>query len=306
MDVELRHLRYFVAVAKELHFGRAAASLHMAQPPLSQQIQRLEYLLDTQLLVRTSRSVALTAAGGTLYERARALLAQAGRDFEEVSRIGRGEQGRLDVGFVSSALALGPIESVRRFRDFYPLVQVQLHEGFTSALLTRVRRGELDVATVRDPGEHAGVMLTHLLSEPLVAVLPADHPLSREQVVAGAQLANNPFVLYPPSAGEHAHRLNLRPLTDAGHRPNIAQEASSWATIMHLVGAGMGVSIAPTSATLAPPETVRIVPLARTTVQTSLYLATRVEENRPVVKRFLDVSAQLGGQPRDARPTGHA
>src|SRR5438067_13057030 len=113
-DVDLRQLRAFLAVADELHFGRAAALLRIAQPALSQQIRRTERALGVDLFVRTSRSVALTPAGRVLHGRARSLLAQAARDLDETVRVGRGEVGRLDVGFVVSALPLGPIERVQR------------------------------------------------------------------------------------------------------------------------------------------------------------------------------------------------
>src|SRR3954447_6480021 len=116
MDLELRHLRYFVAVAEELHFGRAAARLHMAQPPLSQQIRRLEAIAGARLLDRTSRSVALTPAGDAVLTRARPLLAAADESVAEAARIGRGEAGHLDVGFVSSAITLGVPERIQAFR----------------------------------------------------------------------------------------------------------------------------------------------------------------------------------------------
>ena len=159
MDLEPRALRPFLAVADSLHFGRAAETLRIAQPALSQQIRRLERDLGVELFVRTSRSVALTPAGRVLRDRARALLAQGEKDAEEVVRVARGEQGRLDVGFVSSALPLGPVRRVQQLREEHPLVRVHLTEGWTAHLLERLdvvgqaahdRRG----APVGDPAGH--------------------------------------------------------------------------------------------------------------------------------------------------------
>lgn len=128
-EVDLRQLRAFLALADELHFGRAAVDLGIAQPALSQLIRRVEVALGVELFARTSRSVALTPAGRVLQGRARSLLAQARRDLDETVRVGRGEAGRLDVGFVVSALPLGPIERVQRFRERFPLVRVEAHRG---------------------------------------------------------------------------------------------------------------------------------------------------------------------------------
>jgi DNA-binding transcriptional LysR family regulator len=291
IEVELRHLRYFLAVADELHFGRAAASLQIVQPALSQQIKKLEQAVGATLLARTSRSVVLTPAGEALRDRARALLTQARRDLDEVARIGRGEQGRLDVGFVSSAVGVGPIQSIRRFRDLYPGVEVQLHEGFTSQLIARLGRSEIDVATVRDPDGHPGIRATALLSEPFVAILPVGHPGARHTGIGGAELAEEPFVLYPRSAGETAYRRNLEAVTETGRQPRIAQEASNWNTIMHLVGAGLGVTIAPRSAATAAPATVAVCPLNGTAARSTLYLIARKDDTRPIIARFAEIAS---------------
>lgn len=294
MDVELRSLRQFLAVAEELHFGRAAERLHLAQPALSQQIRKLERELDVRLFARTSRSVALTPAGELLRDRARALLAQAAKDLAEVTSLGHGEQGRLDVGFVSSALPLGPVEAVQRFRARYPLVRVHVHEAFTDRLLTRIQRGEIDIAMVRDPERRAGVRLTVLRGEPFVGVVPADHPLADRDSISGAELADDQFVYFPREAGAHAYELNLSPVTESGRRPRITQEASTWATVLHMVGAGLGVTVAPLSATPAAPDAVRVLRLEGTGARSSLCWATRADDDRPVLRNFTDLSEQDG------------
>ncbi len=156
--------------------------LRIAQPALSQQIRRTERDLGVDLFVRTSRSVALTAAGRVLQGRARSLLDQAARDVDEVVRVGRGEAGRLDVGFVVSALPLGPIERVQAFRQRYPLVRVELTEGYSSTLLARTVRGELDLAVLRDPDPDPAVRFLPFRSEPFVAAVPHGHRLAERGV----------------------------------------------------------------------------------------------------------------------------
>ncbi|QLY32807.1 LysR family transcriptional regulator [Nocardia huaxiensis] len=285
--VELRHLRYFLAVASELHFGRAAARLHIAQPALTQQIQRLETLLGTRLFDRTSRSVALTPAGAVLRERATAILGHADRDLDEVTRIGQGSQGRLYLGFVPSVLPLEPLRGVREFRERYPLVQVELVEGFTTRLMEQLGHGALDTAIVRDPDPQPGIHTAPLVTEPFMAVLPADHPDAGRDSITGAELGDNPLVFFPRAAGGLAHDKNLAPLLDAGCRPRVVQEGTTWTTILYLVAQGLGVTIAPRSATFTAPDTVRIVPLAGTEASTTIYVATRADDDRALIRNFL-------------------
>ena len=285
-DPELRLLRTFVAVADELHFGRAAARLHVAQPAISQQVRRLERDLGVQLLTRTSRSVALTPAGRVLRDRARSLLGQARRDVAEVVRVGRGEQGRLDVGFVSSALPLGPIDHVQRFRERYPLVSVELTEGYTSQLVELLVRGSLDVAMVRDPDPRDDLTCTPFAVERFVAVVPADHRLAGRARIGGAELAGDPFVFYPAGAGALAVERNLAPVVGGGRVPAVVQEASSWPTLLHLVAAGIGVTLAPESAQVGAPEGVVVIPLEDGGHRSELVWAVRSGDDRAVLHNF--------------------
>ena len=296
-QLELRHLRYFVVVAEELHFGRAAERLHMAQPPLSQQIRRLEELIGTALFDRTSRRVALTAAGSAFLERSRRLLDQAASDIDEAGRIGRGEQGRLDIGFISSAIPLGITERVHAFRSHYPAVHVQLHEGFTALILGRLLAGEIDMGVVRDSEPHPALSTSLLATEPFVAVVPVDHPAARQGTLDAAVLRDDPFVFYPRAAGERAYLLNLEPCRDAGYDPRVVQEASSWVTILHLVGAGLGVSIAPASATLNAPASVRSIPLAGVHAESEVQLVQRAADTRAILTNFLQVPVATDATP---------
>ncbi|GAA3333876.1 LysR family transcriptional regulator [Curtobacterium albidum] len=287
MDVDLRQLRAFLAVADELHFGRAASRLRLAQPALSQQIRRTERDLGVDLFVRTSRSVALTPAGHVLQGRARSLLDQVERDLDEVVRVGRGEAGRLDVGFVVSALPLGPIERVQAFRQRYPLVRVELSEGYSSTLLARIVRGELDLAVLRDPDPTPAVRFRPFRSEPFVAAVPRGHRLADRTAIHGAELVDDPFVFFPAVAGSVATERNLAPVVVEGRRPRVVQEATTWATVLHLVGAGLGVTVAPESATLAAPDTVVLLPLRDDPHRSELVWAVRADDDREILRNFI-------------------
>ncbi len=287
MDVDLRQLRAFLAVADELHFGRAASRLRIAQPALSQQIRRTERDLGVDLFVRTSRSVALTPAGHVLQGRARSLLDQVERDLDEVVRVGRGEAGRLDVGFVVSALPLGPIERVQAFRQRYPLVRVELSEGYSSTLLARIVRGELDLAVLRDPDPTPAVRFRPFRSEPFVAAVPRGHRLADRKAIRGAELVDDPFVFFPAVAGSVATERNLAPVVVEGRRPRVVQEATTWATVLHLVGAGLGVTVAPESATLAAPDTVVLLPLRDDPHRSELVWAVRADDDREILRNFI-------------------
>jgi DNA-binding transcriptional LysR family regulator len=243
--VELRHLRYFVAVAEELHFGRAALRLHLAQPPLSQQIRKLEEILGYPLFERTSRSVALTAAGRAFLERAQRTLRNVHRDIEETRSIGRGEVGSLHIGFVGSAMLTILPAIFRTYREGYPGVRLHLHESFTAKVIEELQNGTLDAGLLRDGDPVEGLIAKTIYSEPFVAVLPARHPCARQKSISPAALRGEPFVYYPRSAGTRAFEKPLSLCEEHGFRPQIVQEASNWLTILRLIGSGLGVSIAP-------------------------------------------------------------
>jgi DNA-binding transcriptional LysR family regulator len=299
MELELRHLRYFVAVAEELHFGRAAVRLHMAQPPLSQQIQRLEAVVGTPLLARTSRSVALTPAGVAFLERARRILAAAREGVEEAARIGRGEAGHLDVGFVSSAITLGVPERIQAFRAAFPDVRLQLYEGQTALTVRRLMERSIDTGVVRDAEPQPGLVVEALASEPYVAVVPHSHPKAGAARIGAGALRDDPFVFYPRRAGELAHQRNLQACYDAGYEPQVVQEAEHWLTAFHLVGTGIGVTVAPASAAQVAPATVRVLPLTGARTRSEVQLITRAGDDRTLVKNF--ASGARGSAGRAAR-----
>jgi DNA-binding transcriptional LysR family regulator len=258
----------------------------MAQPPLSQQIRKLEAAVGCPLLARTSRSVALTPAGEAFLLRARRVLAATQEGVEEAARIGRGEAGHLDVGFVSSAITLGVPQRIQAFRSRYPDVRLQLHEGMTSQTVGRLLDRSIDMGVVRDAEQQPGVVVETLATEPFVAVLPATHPHAADERVAAGALRDDPFVFYPRRAGELAYQRNLQACFDAGYEPRIVQEATHWLTVFHLVGAGIGITIAPASAADIAPPTVRPVPLAGGSARSEVQLIVRERDDRAMVANF--------------------
>src|SRR5271156_4899934 len=256
-DIEIRHLRYFIAVAEELHFGRAAMRLHIAQPPLSQQIRRLEEMLGHALFLRTSREVRLTAAGEELLERARYTLKKIEADVAAAQRIGRGEAGAMTVGFIGSGMLTPVPKMLGRYRRQYPQVDLQLREFYTTRLVDALLEGTVDVGFLRDAGETDGLKVEVLLAEPFVVVLPRKHPLADQKTVAVKSLQHEPFVLFARSYGSVAWKKTVDVCEAHGFTPRVVQEAPQWLTIMTLVGAGLGVTIAPACVKkLAVPDTV--------------------------------------------------
>src|SRR6202046_108380 len=183
-DIELRHLRYFVAVAEELHFGRAAARLHLAQPPLSQQIRKLEELLGYALFARTSRSVSLTPAGEALLQRARRTLRNVQRDIDETRSIARGDVGSLHIGFVGSAMLASLPGIFRTYGKAYPQVRLHLHESFTSMVIEGLENGTLDAGILRDGDPWDGMHVTTIFTEPFVAVRAANHRRANQYTIS--------------------------------------------------------------------------------------------------------------------------
>ena len=250
--MELRHFRYFVALAEELHFTRAAARLGISQPPLSQQIRQMEAALDTPLFERNRRRVTLTEAGRLLLPEARATLAQAARAETVARRAGRGEIGDLRVGLFASAPLL-PVFArlVLAFRQRLPDVHLALQEGPTLWQVDAMQRRELDVAFLRCPAASdlpPGFAATELFREPLVVVMRRDHPLAQGgDPLPIAALAGQPMVFFPRTLGTMLHGQLTALCRRAGFAPTIAQEARENSTLMGLVAAGLGLTVVPQS-----------------------------------------------------------
>ncbi len=245
--MDLRHLRYFVTVADELHFGRAAARLHMAQPPLSQQIKRLERELGLQLFERTRRKVELTLAGEILLAEARRAVTQADRVLDLARDVRTGEAGRVRIGFVGSAL-YGPLPALlQALRRQAPEITLSILEMETGPQLTGLVDDRLDLGFMRPPESVSPLAVRVLLSEELIAVLPQQHPHPGGEPVPLTALAAEPFVLFTASHGQGYWNVVMRACASAGFVPQVVYEAEHVHTMVGIVASGMGVSLVPAS-----------------------------------------------------------
>lgn len=288
--MDLRRLQMFVAVAEELHFTRAAERLSMAQPPLSQQIRRLERELGVRLLTRTSRKVELTAAGRQLLEGARELFAKRSEVVNAVKRAAGGETGVLRLGAGASA-AFGVIARlVRAFRSAYPDVAVELDELESDSIIAGLILGELDVAIIRGPFSHAELATRPLLREPLQLVIPSHHRLANCREADLRAFADEEFILFPRHSAPGLHDSITSLCLAAGFSPRIRQEAQSWASIVGLVGAGLGCTIAPESAAAIKSDDVLFKPIKGLRAEAELMLACHAKSVTPAAKRFIEVA----------------
>lgn len=286
--IELTHLRYFVAVAEELHFGRAAARLHMAQPPLTRQMQMLEARLQCRLLERTSRSTRLTPAGAELLQRARVLLAGAEQSLETVQRVGRGEEGVLTLATAPSFLLQSVPRLIRKFRKRYPRVEFRLHEMASSAIWQAVEAGTADLGLIRGAERSAGVESHLRWKEPMVAIVGVDHRVGERAEIGIGELRKEPFVLFPRLIGPSFHDEVMAHCRRAGFVPEVVQEARQWSSILSLVGAGMGVSVGPASVEALMPQEVNCVPLRG--FRTSAQLISRKGATDPALQNFVAIA----------------
>ncbi len=287
--MELRHLRYFVAVAEELHFTRAALRLNIAQPPLSQQIRALEDELGVQLFLRTRRSVALTDAGQALLVRAREMLAASHALPGELQRVARGEVGLLRIGF-SSTLPLTKVlrDVVADHRRTHPDVALNLREMHSQRQFHGLLRGELDVGLVRyNEDAPEGIRTRLLRRDPLRLVVPATHRFARRKSVAIAECRDEAFIGFPGDAGTGTGPLLKRLCAQAGFDPRIAQEAREATTQIGLVAAGLGLAVLPGPLEAVRIEGVHYVALKDAGALLVMSVATRADEASERVLQFV-------------------
>ena len=251
--MEYRHLKFFVAVAEELHFTRASVRLHIAQPHLSQEIRRLEREIGVELFVRTKRSVALTSAGHAFLERVRILMDDTAGAVYAAQRASRGETGRIRLGFVTvAALDVVP-NATARFRSAYPDVELLLKDVQSDEGLEAVRAGQLDLCLLHPPRIVDPALNTETIwLEPLVAVLPPKHPLADKQRVSLRRLKSEPWVLVHREIASRLHDEVIAACAAAGFEPRVAQRTRRLTTTISMVASGIGVALLQiTSARLA-------------------------------------------------------
>lgn len=248
MNIELRHLRYFIAVAEELHFGHAAARLNISQPPLSQQIQILEQQIGARLFARTNRSVSLTEAGRQFLADSRQILSQVDAAAARAARLHHGETGELRIGFTSSAPFIKAVsDTLSTFRRRYPDVHIQTRETNTREQIVPLNEGALDLGLMRNTQLPDTLVWERVLREPLLAMVPRDHPLASQPRVSLRELAREPFVFFDPHVGTGLYDDILGLMRRYDLTPAITQEVGEAMTIIGLVAAGLGVSILPAS-----------------------------------------------------------
>ncbi len=290
--MELRHLRYFIAVAEELHFSRAAAREHLSQPAISQQIRHLEADLGVQLLHRTKRSVQLTEAGQVFLVEARRTLQQAEQAVQRTQQASRGEWGRLNVGFTGSALYSVLPRIVQTFRERFPGVELSLSELCTPQQVEALLDGQLQLGFLHPPIEAAALCLEPVLREEIVVVLPEAHPLGARAQLCLQDLADQPFILFPRSIGPNLYDRIIKLCQQAGFHPNVVQEALQQ-TAISLASAGVGVALVATSLQKVGRPGVIYRQLKGPAPDLPLAVAFRRETVSPVIQAFLKVVGEL-------------
>ncbi|GAB2557012.1 LysR family transcriptional regulator [Kribbella endophytica] len=288
--MELRQLQSFVVVAEELNVGRAAVRLHLTQPSLSRQIAALERDLGVELFARVKKRFVLTAAGAAFLDDARDLLRRADDAVRTAQRTQRGEVGSLRLRFVQSATFEALPRLLGAFRTAYPEVVLDLETMTTIRQTEELRDGRIDVGLLRFPYDEPGLLSKVVSEDPLVAALPAKHPLAKRRRIALKDLAEDEFILYTRATGPSVHDVIVSYCQDAGFTPRISQQGADVQTIVSLVAAGLGVSllIAPTPP--IDPAAVVYRELSDDLPPWRLSVAWSPNNQSPVLRQFLRLS----------------
>jgi DNA-binding transcriptional LysR family regulator len=301
--MDIRQLNYFIAVAEERHFGRAAKRLHMAQPPLSQQIRQLEEQLGVRLLNRTTRRVDLTAAGQELLDRGRQIVNAMETLRADVYQVGQGAVGVLRVGLSGSATygVMPPI--VRRAKQDLPGLSLSLHgEMLTPDMEKGLKEGTLDVALLRPPVSAPGIDFRVVSSEPLLVAIPSFSALPTDRPVAMHELQDQDFIIYPPDSV--LHRTTISVCSQAGFQPRVAQVLSETSMMLSYVAAGGGVALMPSSIRSLQLEGVSYCEI-EDAPDVDLAVAWRTDNRSALLQSFLDiVLAATGSLPPTSASDG--
>ncbi len=290
--MNLRQLRYFLAVADELHFGRAAIALNMAQPPLSAQIKQLEADLGLLLFKRTKRQVRLTAAGEVLQQEAQQVLDRLDLARRKTQQAGRGELGQMAISFVSSAMYSVLPPWLRRFRQRYPQVALTLQEATGAKQIEGLLSHQLDLGFVRPPLEQSTSLNSQTIwREPLLVALPEGHTLSAQARVSIQDLAHEGFILSMRASAPELYDNIISFCAQAGFSPKAVQTAAQLQTVLGLVAAQMGVAILPAAAQKLRREGVCYRPFVEPAPMAELMMIWRKEEESVIFKNFLAARA---------------
>ncbi|KAB1074297.1 LysR substrate-binding domain-containing protein [Methylobacterium planeticum] len=294
--LDFSQLRCFVAVAEELHFGRAAARLNMTQPPLSRQIQVLERVLDVQLLERTSRSVRLTAAGRSFLPEAQHILRLAETATHVTRQVAAGRSGVLKLGFTAASAYDFLPRLVTACRTALPDVTLSLREMVTKDQVEGLLSGQIDAGLIRPPVSHPELDATRALAEPLIAALPAGDPLAARGSVSLGDFSGAPFIAYAPHEAHYFHDLVVGLFAEAGVQPSVRQQLTQIHSILALVRAGLGLALVPAAAERLRFEGVAFRPLDLPEPRPAeLYLTWRRDHDNPVLGGLLRVLGTMDG-----------
>lgn len=300
--MELRRIHYFIAVAEECHFGRAATQLRMAQPPLSQQIKQLEAEMGVTLFTRSTRKVELTAAGERFLGRVRQIVASIDDAVGEAVRVADGTLGTLSIGFTGSATYDLLPSLARVLRAELPGIELDLKgEMLTPDQVTALLDGALDIAFLRPPVRSADIDVRVLRREPLIAVLPEAHPLAARAKVKLADLRDEPFITYPSHHRSVVYEAVIDACQRSGFAPARVHEVGETSTLVSFVAAGLGVALVPASVQHLKITGANYLPLAGNTEEVELALATRADESSPHVARVRARAETLIGGGRRVR-----
>jgi DNA-binding transcriptional LysR family regulator len=299
--VELRHLRYFIAVAEELHFGRAADRLHISQPPLSHQIQDLEREMGVELFRRNRRSVTLTEAGRLFLDETRHVLRDAERAVEIARKAAHGEVGRLSIGSgpAPESWILKKVLSV--FLARHPEVRIDFHSLYTQEQVDALGRRQIQVGFPLLPIARRGLVVESIGTEPLVVALPASHRLAGQSRIPLTELRKEPFVSVSRDVGPSFHDLVFKACNQAGFTPSIAYETGQVLTVLALVAAGLGVSLQPAAVESSSPDGVVFRRLLPAAPMVEIGMAYRRDDSSPTLSAFLGVVREVARE-RHLRP----
>ncbi|MDP2697088.1 LysR substrate-binding domain-containing protein [Thalassospira sp.] len=292
--IELRHLRYFICVADELHFGRAAERLGIAQAPLSQQIKQLEERIGVQLLERTTRSVQLTEAGSVFLEKARNAISQVEIGVDAARLVMGQASGKLTIGCVSPVIHICLPQIIRLFRQRCPDTRIDIKILTTNEQLDLMAEHKIDVAFIRPPRTKANLNIEHLFSEGFVGLIPADHPLADKKNITLRDFAGLPYMAYAPILGISYQNVVMQYARRHGINLNITEEIGHTMGIVAMVAAGIGVGIAPNWVTHTPHPDVVYAPMPELPGDSvDLSLAWPINSMSPVVRHFVDAARQF-------------
>jgi DNA-binding transcriptional LysR family regulator len=294
--LELRQLRYFVAVAETEHMGMAAERLGISQSPLSRQIQQLEARLGLALFERSKQRIFLTTEGRGFLQEVRRLLAHAASVEQQAARIGKGETGRISIGYVEGALHAGVLRhSLREFQAMRPDVRISLARLRSQAQIDALLEGDIDVAHVYNLPQRKSRIASRLLAtEPFVLAMPEQHPLAgARRAIRAEQLDAQPFVALPGALNPAARRQFIAACATAGFAPDIRYEAAEPSTVMALVGAGLGLALVQESLRQTAPQGVTFRQLGFFSERLQIFLVRRAAEKSSIVSSYEAVARKF-------------